>query len=222
MRMMAKLWKNRRYVSGLAGLCVSLCLGQGCARSAPSQPREAASTGDAQNLPFHPGSDQPSGQSSAPLDSDLGNNLPFRERSRTLPAGTLVTVQLKDPLSSVKVHAGDSFAASVAVPLTIAGNTLVEPGTEVTGRVESTRSHLDRSQPAKSSGYIRLSLNTLNVGGREIALQTSSLFARGMVQGSEGVRLAKGRHLTFRLTAPVALDDPNTMAKGQSQLPSRQ
>lgn len=222
MRFMAKLWGNRRLLYAIAGLCPALVLTQGCERSEPAQPSGAASTAGTQNLPFHPG-DQPSGKlPRSASDSQTGANLPFREHSYTLPAGTLLTVRLKASLSSTNVHPGDNFTASVAAPIILDGNTLVERGAEVSGRVESIRSRFDSSNPTEASGYIRLSLNTLNVGSREISLQTSSLFARGIVQASDGVRLPKGRHLTFRLIAPVLLDHPNMMAKGDSSLPNRQ
>jgi len=213
---MAGLCKSWAHSSALAAFCLCLCFSLGCERSEPSPPGTDSAAGT-QSLPFHPGSDLPSREvpvSTAP-NSQLAGNLPFHDRSRTLPAGSFLTVQLKDSLSSTKIHPGYGFTASVAVPLTMGGNTLIDRGTEVSGQVESARSRLDPSQPADSSGYIRLRLTALNLSGREIPLETSSLFARGIVQGSGGVRLAKGRHLTFRLTAPVGLEEANTMAKGQ-------
>jgi hypothetical protein len=67
-------------------------------------------------------------------------------------------------------------------------------------------------------------LDAINVDGSTIPLQTSSLFAKGTlptnaitVSGgsnpqSGGFRVQKGRHLTFRLTAPVTLANPNSIA----------
>ena len=118
-------------------------------------------------------------------------------------------MQLENSLSAAKVRDGDSFTASVAAPLTIDGDPLIERGTVATGHVESVRSQA-------GSGYFQLTLSALTVEGRPLALQTSSLFARGTLQQSDGVRVQKGRRLTFRLTSPVTLNEPKSMANRQS------
>jgi hypothetical protein len=148
--------------------------------------------------------------------------LPFPAVSqvRLLPAGTLLTVQLEDALSIGKVRAGDVFTASLAAPLTVNRDTLLERGTAVMGRVESARSLPERPGLVPGSGYFRLVLSSITVEGRQLALQTSSLFARGTFQPSVGVGVQKGHRLTFRLTAPVAIDEPNSMANRQSLGPA--
>jgi len=59
-----------------------------------------------------------------------------------------------------------------------------------------------------------LTLNSLDIGGRDFAIQTSSLFVRGDASvapaaggthAAEIVHLAGGRRLTFRLTEPVLI-----------------
>jgi hypothetical protein len=219
--------------------CLALSLGQGCDRSEPSNPTNAASPVDEQKLPFRPDADHATASDGVPpsasSDPKLLTGLPFRpaSRPRVLPSGTLLTVRLEDGLSTAKVRTGDSFAASVAAPLTIDGDTLIEPGTAVTGRVESAQSQPDRPGLVPGSGYFRLTLNAITVDGRQLALQTSSLFARGTFQQSnvsypggspsdlrsDGVQVQKGRRLTFRLTAPVMLDDPKSIANRQSSGP---
>jgi hypothetical protein len=225
-----------RFAFGM--LCVALSLSQGCARSEPSNPANASSPGGEQKLPFRPDTDQTSASDGAhpavSPDPKLATGLPFRAAShpRILPSGTLLTVQLEDSLSTGKVRAGDPFAASVASPLTIDGDTLIERGTAVTGRVESAQSQADGPDLLPGSGYFRLTLNAITVEGRQLALQTSSLFARGTFTQSnssypgstadlrsDGVQVQKGRRLTFRLTAPVTLDNPNSMANRQSSGP---
>jgi len=173
-------------------------------------------------------------QSSVSSDPKLTTGLPFRALShpRVLPAGTLLTVQLEDSLSTAKIRAGDPFTASLAAPVTIDGETLIEGGAAVTGHVESAQSQADRPGLVPGSGYFRLTLNAITVEGRQLALRTSSLFARGAVELSNvsstgsasdlrsvGVLVQKGRLLTFRLTAPVTLNDPNSMADRESRGP---
>lgn len=209
---------------------MGLSLGLGCARSEPLRPTDASSSASKQEPPFHPDTDHASGvQSAASFGSGLASGLPFRSgsHSRVLPSGTLLTVQLEGLLSSATVRtgdvrAGDTFTAFVAAPLTIDGETLIERGAAVTGLVESTQSRAD-----SSSGYFRLTLTAITVAGRQIALHTSSLFAREAFQQAgvsshdvpqdlqSDVRVQKGRRLTFRLTTPVTLDNPNSVANRQ-------
>jgi hypothetical protein len=226
---MAKLERGKGVLVLVAGI-LALALGQACVRTEPAGPNGmgAASAGP-QNLPFHAESGQ------AP--SDLGLNsasaqppsVPFKasSHSRVLPSGTLLTVDLSGSLSTARVHAGDRFTATVAAPLVVDGETLIPTGAPVTGRVESAQD--DRSGAVPASGYFELSLSTIAVDGKTLVLQTSSLFARGnalhsrMVSStasipprSDGVRVQKGRVLTFRLTAPVTLDGPRNIANPNS------
>jgi hypothetical protein len=140
----------------------------------------------------------------------------------------LLTVQLQGSLSTDIVRAGDRFTASLAAPLTIDGETLIQSGTAVTGRVESEQAHAGLPGLIPGSGYFQLTLSTISIDGKPIELQTSSLFARGTLQPSsissgrgpsdpqtENVRVRKGHALTFRLTAPVTLGYGNATAKDQ-------
>jgi hypothetical protein len=227
---MTKLRRALRSRSALGMFCLALSLSQGCARSEPSNPANADSV-EAQRLPFHPDTDPvPVSDGARPAPAPVPKlGLPFRagSHSRILPSGTLLTVQLEDSLSTPNVHAGDGFIASVAASLTVDGDTLIERGTTVTGRVESAQSQTDRPGLVPGSGYFRLTLNGITIDGRQLVLQTSSLYARGQSPSnrssgtpsdlhSDGVHVQKGRRLTFRLTAPLTVNDPKSMASDQS------
>jgi len=236
MQKMARL-RDSRYRSALAVFCLALGLSQGCARSERLKPGTASgsSSGSKQQLPFHAdvqqaaASDSPDSANSPNPKSPSTLPLPFPTASRTrvLPPGTLLTVELEDSLSTAKVRAGDAFAASVAAPLVVEGETVIERGAEVAGRVEAAQSR-------PGSGYVRLTLNEVTVGGAPVTVQTSSLFARGTAkklsvssrnnpssnnqsaQQSGGVRVPRGRRLTFRLIAPVTLNDSKMMEERRS------
>jgi len=199
--------------------CLALGLSQGCAGPNPLR-RTNGTSPVSDKLPFHTDTVHASGRDGAspalPSDPKLGSGVPFRARShqRVLPSGTLLTVQLTRTMSAAKVRAGDKFAAAVAAPITIDGETLVDRGAAVTGRIESTESETDQ---ARALGYFRLTLNAITVGGKLVPLQTSSLFAPGTtrssnVSRSNSIRVQKGHRLTFRLIAPVTLDDSATSA----------
>jgi hypothetical protein len=167
---------------------------------------------------------------SIPSDGKSGNRTPFPAalRSHSLPPGTLITVWLKDSLVVSHVRTGDTFSASVAEPLAIDGETVIDRGILVRGRVESAPPSADRGPDAS---YVRLTLNSITVGGKVLDLQTSTLFAkdtlqpkgssngpskdRGAGRRSSALGIRKGRRLTFRLIAPVTFSSPNSMPNRQ-------
>ena len=226
MNRMARL-RVTRYRAATVALSFVLGLAQGCSNSRPMSPANAtASAGTPQNLPFHPEIQQASASQgidpAASSDPKLAASLPFRTalRPQVLPAGTLLTVQLENTLSSASVHAGDPFTAALAAPLVIDGDTVVRRGAEVTGRIEAAQSR-------HGSGYVQLTLNAIRVDGALLPLQTSSLFARGSVrklnassnppnQVLGGTRIPNGRRLTFRLTGPITLGELSSSEKPQA------
>jgi hypothetical protein len=201
--------RGRHWV--LAPFCFVLILSVACGHHLSN------STGSAvgQTLPFHGASQTNDGDGvvpAVPPDDKLANVAPFHltPSSDVLPAGTLLTVRLPYLLSANQVQPGDAFSASVATPFTSAGKTLVERGTPVVGRIESVR--LDDTNPEAPRGYFRLTLKSINIGGKDVAVRTLSLYTRATVMPSKvpsrpaTFRILRGRHLTFRLTAPVVLE----------------
>jgi hypothetical protein len=196
-----------RRVLILPPLCFALILSIGCARQHSSHSVD-------ETLPFHAGSQSfqnDPGRPALPTSLNPQATSPFRASSpaRTFAPGTLLTVQLGRSLAANKVHAGDAFRATLLSPLNIDGSTVVPTGTHVLGHIESTRLQLD---PSKPLGYFQLSLDSITIDGRDLPLQTSSLFARASVRtsgSSQGkiFQIKKGHHLTFRLTSALALDD---------------
>lgn len=202
-----------------------LGLTQGCERSEALKSSEAGSTAKGENLPFHEDSVASSNKdgSATPGVSDPKQlaSLPFRAsgQGRFLAAGTLLTVQLQEPLSTARAHAGDQFSAVVTTPLSVGQDILVDSGTVVTGRIESEGLRAGHPGQAPGAGYFKLTLSSITVEGRPLAVRTSSLFARGTVQ-SRGIAVQKGHRLTFRLTDPVALDEARNPMHSQAPSPA--
>jgi hypothetical protein len=158
-------------------------------------------------VPFHDADGKPSrpGDSSSAQDNGVKpeTELPFQD-PQNLPAGTLLTVRTKNPISAENPDAKDTFEAVVDQPVVIEGNNLVPLGATVLGRVESARA----SNLKRSRGYVRLTLESIQLAGSNVPVQTSSLFVRGnagLTQARQNtvIRLEKGRRLVFRLTEPV-------------------
>ena len=119
-------------------------------------------------------------------------------------------MRLKSPISPEDQGSTGIFTAVVDEPVQVDGNSIIPRGVMVSGRVESAGA----SQIKRNRGYVRLTLESIKIDGRDYSLQTASLFARGDPNGSalpEGenaanaVHLEKDRRLTFRLTESVDL-----------------
>jgi hypothetical protein len=228
---MHKMTGIRRQVEcgcAIVSCCALLWLSQGCVRQEPIQPGNATLPVSQQGLPFH--NDHASADDgrrpAVPADAKAASALPFRSapQSGVLPSGTLLTVQLEDSLSTTKVRAGDTFRATMATSFTVGGDVIVDRGASVIGRVESAQSQRPRAARILGPGYFRLSLTAITVAGRQVALQTSSLFTHGDTSPTDrhsiDVQVQKGRRLTFRLTAPAVLGDRDSMADRQYLSPT--
>ena len=108
--------------------------------------------------------------------------------SLTVPAGTPVSIRLQSSVSSRSARAGDSFEAVLDEPLVIDGKTVAQRGTTVRGRVVDAKP----SGRLHSSGYLRLTLASIELGGKDVPLQTSSVFARGANHNKRNLTLIGG------------------------------
>lgn len=198
----------------IAAILLALLGAPACSPPAGMQPSNGAAQSDQPQVPFHDGDGKVSRSSDSSGSQDNGlppeTNLPFRD-PQNLPAGTLLTVRLKNPISAENPDANRTFQAVVDQPIVIEGNKLVPAGTLVSGRVESARS----SNLKRNSGYLRLTLDSIDIAGLHLPMQTASLFVSGkagQLRNPRGapvdqppaiIRLEKGHRLVFRLTEPV-------------------
>jgi hypothetical protein len=213
-----------------------LAFGPACARQGGSQHAGANLSASEEAPPFQQVQNVASSERTLaiPQDSKPATVLPFHAAQPCiLPSGTFLTVKLDRSLVPRRVHAGDPFLAAVAGPIQIDGHTVIDSGTQVTGRVESAQAsspRLDRSTiPGinRGKGYVQLTLIAIVVDGKQLPLQTASLFARGtspqsnsssrridtdLQSESDIVRVQKGRRLTFRLIAPITVEEPHAVA----------
>ena len=138
-----------------------------------------------------------------------------------LPEGTPIPIRLRSALSSVSSHAGDTFNATLDDAVVIDGQTLVDRGTSATGRVLEAKPSAGSVEP----GYLRIVLVSLDVGGRAVIIETSSIFAKGgsreernpatgkapgasqkdATQKDKNIVLGTDRRLNFRLAQTVDL-----------------
>jgi hypothetical protein len=196
-------------------LPVLLCLSwAGCSsRSSSVQNTSTSNPPNQHPAPFHNGDDtvdpasHPDAASEGNASSESG--IPFGD-AQSLPVGTLLTVRLRNPINSASPKTGPTFIALVDEPVVIEGATVIPRGASVAGRIEAARS----STVTHNRGYVRLTLDVVDIAGRELPIRTSSLFARGNLDpsgnASDVISLEQGRQLTFRLTEPVYVVSQST------------
>ncbi len=144
-------------------LTTGLTLACGKATGVPGD--DPASAGESQALPF----DQPTNSSGISPSRSL---VPAVSK---LPAGTPITIHLQSTVSSASSNPGDSFEGTVDDPIIIDGQTAIARGAAVNGRVLAAKASGRLHDP----GYLRIALVSLNVDGKPVAIETSSLFVKG-------------------------------------------
>ncbi len=160
---------------GFLGL-LSLSLVMACGRAQFAGNPEAAQPTAASDSASEP----------APFSKAEAEGAPAPERSSllssklapanlTVPAGTPVAVRLQANVSSASARSGEQFDAVLEEPLVISGKTVAAKGTPVVGRVVAARS----SGRLHNPGYLRLTLASIEIAGKQTPVQTSSVFAAG-------------------------------------------
>jgi hypothetical protein len=91
-------------------------------------------------------------------------------RDTTLPEHTPIHVVLDQPVSADHTKAGDHFAATVAEPVVVDGNTVIPRGARVTGVVVESR-HGGR---IKGDADLRLALRSVRMDGTSYPIHTTS------------------------------------------------
>ncbi|HYH01161.1 MAG TPA: hypothetical protein VD837_18695 [Terriglobales bacterium] len=105
-----------------------------------------------------------------------------------VPAGSSISIRLQSSVSSATAQSGDHFDAVLDAPLVVNGRTVAGKGTPVVGRVAQAR----RSGRLHNSGYLRLTLASIEIKGRQVPVTTSSVSAQGGAHKKRNVALIGG------------------------------
>jgi len=169
------------HANGIAIVLLTLSLLCACGRPPSVSGDSASNASDSQRLPFD----------RQPHSTGITPSQVLIPSATKLPEGTALPIRLRSALSSASSHAGDNFSAAIDEPVVIDGQTLIAPGTSASGRVlEAKPAARSRGGSVKSSpdssgesslepGYLRIVLVSLNVGGKPVMIETSSIFAKG-------------------------------------------
>ncbi|HUQ49214.1 MAG TPA: hypothetical protein VM056_00725 [Terriglobales bacterium] len=104
----------------------------------------------------------------------LGNLLQPKQEV-TVPTGTAISIRLQEPISSATAVPGDSFDYMLVEPLSIQGKLVARAGARGVGRVVAARS----SGRLHNAGYLRIALASLEIDGRQVPVQSSSIVLSG-------------------------------------------
>jgi len=128
----------------------------GCTKSA----NQTASSDEASS----PSSSSPSGSASPKREAAP------RPRPIVVPADTAISVVLDEPVGSKSSTTGQTFSATVEVPVEIGGRLAIPKGARATGIVKDAK-------PAgrfKGGAVLELELTSVNLGERDYDIQTSA------------------------------------------------
>jgi len=93
----------------------------------------------------------------------------------TIPAGTPIGVRLQNSISSASANSGDHFDAVIDEDVLVDGHVAIPKGANATGRIVAAKN----SGHLHAPGYLRLALDSVSVNGKDVPVQTSSIFAQG-------------------------------------------
>jgi hypothetical protein len=113
----------------------------------------------------------------APFSSRVASSLGIKPDvpAITIPAGTPIGVRLQNSISSASANSGDHFEAVVDEDVVVDGHVVIPKGANATGRVVAAKN----SGRLHAPGYLRLALSSVSINGKDVPLQTSSIFAQG-------------------------------------------
>jgi hypothetical protein len=134
----------------------------GCGKSSTSQNSASNSPSGSAN--------QPAAQQPAP---------PPPPPPIVVPAGTVLTVTIDQPISTKTNSSGDAFAASLAEPVTVDGQTAIPQGAHATGTVTQAQS----AGRIKGGALLALTLDSVTVNGQKYQVQSSSFEEAGKGRG---------------------------------------
>ncbi|HEX2330061.1 MAG TPA: hypothetical protein VHN74_15150 [Candidatus Angelobacter sp.] len=145
---------------------LSLCLALGCAKS--NTP--ATSTENSPSTASGAAGDSSGNGNKSGAKSAASQSKPVEE-AVTIPAGTVIRARLDETLSSKQSQAGQGFTATVAEPVIVNGNTLIEKGARARGTVVDAKAmgHF------KGGALLEIRLNSVEVKGKDTAIQTAAL-----------------------------------------------
>ena len=161
--------KFPKCISGF-GLATLLLAGAGCSKQMATPASAALKVSD------QVGAAAPFGEKDADNPEQSKNaNGSLVPQEVVIPSGTAITVRLQNAVSSATSQPGDQFEATLDQPIVVDGQTVAAEGAHVIGRVVAARHSGRLTHP----GYLRIALSSVNVNGKAVSIQSSSVMVAG-------------------------------------------
>jgi hypothetical protein len=128
----------------------------------------------------------------------------------TVPKGTAISATIGQTLATNKNKVGDTFAASLATPVTVDGKNVIPKGAQVTGRIVTIKKH-----------ELKVTLASVVVRGKSYPLETNSVAgpksqakntatqtdvkSTDKPKAEDVTLLAAKSQMTFKLGKPLAI-----------------
>ena len=146
-------------------LCFLLMMLLACSKPQPASesggPSSSSQTANTSSQPANPGA----------LPAPKLERRTEEIKPVVVPAGTVLTVRLTQPVGSNTSHSGDTFAATVAGPVVVHGVTVIPKGANAEGTVVEA-APLGRF---KGGALLRLTLNSVTIHGTPHPVQTAAV-----------------------------------------------
>jgi hypothetical protein len=167
----------------LASLLLALLVMIGCAGNS-GQAVQADQTRPAE--PVNNGAAD-AGRAGEPANR-IAEAVPEQPSPVLIPSGARISVRLLSSISSASAKSGEEFDAELAAPVTENGTTVIEKGARVRGHVVSAR----ESGRLQKPGYLKLTLDSIDVDGRQVPIRTTAVSATGGSHKKRNVTLIGG------------------------------
>jgi hypothetical protein len=141
------------------------------------------------NAPSPESSNSSSNSSTSPSSSTSGNNSAAPSAQAppapapapiVIPAGKVLTVTIDQDISTKTNSSGDAFAASLAEPVTVEGQTVLAQGTRATGTVVESQA----AGHVKGGALLELTLDSIRVNGQKFSVETTEFEEAGKGRGT--------------------------------------
>jgi hypothetical protein len=145
----------------------SLLLAVSCGKVAPDAQTTAVTPGNAASPSLSTRADEGGARGGGPASAS--------DQPLEIPSGTRVSIRLQSSISSARAQRGDRFHAVLDSPLQVGGQTVAPVGSDVTGMVVAA-AHSGRLE---HPGMLTLELSSIQLRGKEVAINSSRITARG-------------------------------------------
>ena len=142
----------------------------------------------------------PTDPSTMPLSAPAAAAAPLADSDR-LPAGTIVELELTEPVASSRNQRGDKFGMRVVEAISVNGRLVIPAGSPATGQVV----HAAASSGGGKAGELLLAARTVDAQGKQLSLRGMRLGGAGQARTDAAIGMSAALAVAVPVLAPLAL-----------------